>query len=117
MAKDYVEERGGGCYVLGSRVSLDSIVYAYLRGDSPEGIAESFPGLSAEQVFGALAFYLANRPIIDRHLQEERAEFSRVREEARRRRPTFYAKLEASRDGGRFQEGARLGLGIGSTHN
>jgi len=99
MAKDYVEERAGGYYVLGSRVTLDSIVYAYLRGESPEGVAESFPGLSAEQVFGALAFYHANRAIIDRHLREESAEFARVREEARRRRPAFYAKLDAARHG------------------
>ena len=99
MAKDYIEERGGGYYLVGSRISLDSIVYAYLRGESPEGITESFLGLSPEQVFGALAFYHANRAVIDRHLEQERAEFNRAREEARRRRPALYAKLEAARDG------------------
>ena len=46
MAKDYVEQLNGGYYIANTRVSLDSVVYAYLRGESPEGIAESFPALS-----------------------------------------------------------------------
>jgi len=61
MAKEYVEQREGGYYVLGSRVSLDSVVYAFLRGESPEGIADSFPALSLEQVFLAVLFYLAHQ--------------------------------------------------------
>jgi uncharacterized protein (DUF433 family) len=55
MAAEYVEQRGGGYYIAGSRVSLDSVVYAFLRGESPEGIVESFPALSLEQVLGAVA--------------------------------------------------------------
>jgi hypothetical protein len=48
--------------------SLDSVVYAFLSGESPEGIAESFPALGLEQIFGALAFYTANRELVDRYL-------------------------------------------------
>jgi uncharacterized protein (DUF433 family) len=97
MANEYVEQRAGGYYVLGSRVSLDSVVYAFLRGESPEGIVDSFPALSLEQVFGAIAFYLGNRESIDDYLQDGRAEFARMRAEARREHPTLYAKLEAAR--------------------
>ena len=99
MVKEYVEEREGGYYVAGSRVSLDSVVYAFLRGESPEGIAESFPSLSLEQVFGALAFYLANRESLDSYLKAGREEFARMREEARRKNPALYAKLESVRHG------------------
>ncbi len=83
MAKEYVEQRNGGYYIGETRVSLDSVVYAFLRGESTEDIADSFPALSLEQVFGAVAFYLANRDLIDCYLQKERAEFARAREEAR----------------------------------
>jgi len=38
---EYVEQRNGGYYVAGTRVSLDSIVYAFLRGETPEGIQDS----------------------------------------------------------------------------
>jgi len=58
MAREYVERREGGYYLIGSRVSLESVVYEFLRGESPEGIVQAFPSLSLEQVFGAILFYL-----------------------------------------------------------
>ena len=75
MPKEYIEQREGGDYVAGSRVSLDSLVYAFLRGESPEGIAESFPALTLEQVYGAIAFYLANRDQIDAYLRAGEQDF------------------------------------------
>jgi hypothetical protein len=61
-------------------------------------IVESFPAVSLERVFGAVAFYLANRESIDAYLRDGRAEFARVREEARRNYPALYSKLEAARN-------------------
>jgi len=97
MGNQYVEQRDGGYYVSGTRVSLDSVVYAFLRGESPEGIVESFPALSLEQAYGAIAFYLAHQQTVDAYLQKGRADFERMREEARREHPALYAKLEAAR--------------------
>jgi len=69
--KAYVEFRGGGWYFIGSRVSLDSIVYVHREGLSPEIIvSECYPALSLEQVYGGIAFYLANQEEIDRYLIE-----------------------------------------------
>src|SRR5260370_25320101 len=99
MAKEYAEQCQGGSYLTGGRVSLDSIVYAFLRGESPEAIAESFPALSLEQVFGAIAFYLGNQGSIDTYLRDGKAEFARMREDARRKHPVLYSKLEAARRG------------------
>ena len=69
----------GRYFITGTRVSLDSVVYAFLRGDSPEGIAESFPVLGLEQIFGALAFYMENREIVDHYLREGQQEFEALR--------------------------------------
>ena len=97
VAKDYVERRDGSYFIEGTRVSLDSVVQAFLRGGSPEGIAESFPALELEQIFGALAFYMANRDLVDRYLSEGRREFEALRQEARQNNPTLYAKLDEAR--------------------
>ncbi len=97
MSDQDVEQRDGGQYVLGTRVSLDSVVYAFLRGDSPEGIVESFPSLSLEQAYGAITYYRAHQQTIDAYLQRGRAEFERLREGSRRRPPALYAKLDAAR--------------------
>ncbi len=69
MVRQYVEQRDGGYWVAGTRVSLDSIVYAFLEGQTAESIAQAFPVLSLEQTCGSIAFYLANRPAVDAYLR------------------------------------------------
>jgi len=62
MEKPYVETHDGGHWISGTRVSLDSVVLAFLQGLSPESIAaECFPTLTLEQVYGAITYYLAHR--------------------------------------------------------
>ena len=68
MAKEYIEERDETYYVAGTRVSLDSIVHAFRRGESPETICQNFELLRLEEVYGAIAYYLANQAEIDTYL-------------------------------------------------
>jgi uncharacterized protein (DUF433 family) len=67
---NYVEIRDGGYYVAGSRVSLDSIVYEFREGASPESIQQNFPTLTLEQIYGAIAFYLGHQSAVDAYLIE-----------------------------------------------
>lgn len=97
VAKDYIEERSGAYFIAGTRVSLDSVVYAFLRGQSPEGITEAFPALTLEQVLGSLAFYLANRDRIDQYLRQGKDDFERLRQQARQNNPALYARLADAR--------------------
>jgi uncharacterized protein (DUF433 family) len=87
-----------GCYrVTGKRVSLDSIVYAFLDGDSPEAIAQSFPALTLEQVYGAVTYYLAHREEVDEHLRIEEADFEEKRRQWRARNPALFRRFEELR--------------------
>ena len=77
---NYVEPTPEGVWkVCDSRVSLDSVLAAYLSGLSPEGIQEAFPSLSLEAIHGCLAFYLRNRAELDAYLQRERDNFEAQR--------------------------------------
>lgn len=96
-AVSYVEEVEGRYRIRGSRVSLDSIVYAFLSGQTAESIAQSFPSLSLEQVYGTIAFYLSHREAIDAYLTRVRKDFESKREQARLSDPTFYQKLADAR--------------------
>lgn len=50
MGGSYVEQRDGGYWVRRKRVSLDSLVYRFLEGLSPESIAtDCFPVLTLEE--------------------------------------------------------------------
>lgn len=97
MTKQYVEQHDGGYWVAGTRVSLDSIVYAFLEGQTAESIAQAFPVLTLEQVYGAVSFYLANRVSIDEYLQRARADFAAHREASRESDAMFYQKLAGAR--------------------
>lgn len=97
MARDYIEKRDGAYWVAGTRVSLDSVVYAFLRGAAPEGIAQSYPVLSLEEVYGAIAFYLANQAEIDAMLSSNDREFALLRKQTREANPSLYKKLEEAR--------------------
>jgi uncharacterized protein (DUF433 family) len=93
VSTQYVEEGEGIYRVAGTRVSLDSIAYAFVSGESAESIAQSFPVLSLEQVYGAITFYLAHRNEVDRYLEAQSADFDAKRAAARAADPMFYQKL------------------------
>jgi uncharacterized protein (DUF433 family) len=97
MKKQYVEQRNEGYWVAGTSVSLDSIVYGFLSGQTAESIAQSFPVLTLEQVYGAITFYLANRPEIDAYVEKSEADFKMLRQAAHEADPMFYQKLAGAR--------------------
>jgi uncharacterized protein (DUF433 family) len=85
MTKEYVEKVAGVYRVADTRVSLDSIVFRYREGLSAESIAESFPALTLEQVYGAIAFYVANQKMLDEYVRQGRELARELQSESRRR--------------------------------
>jgi len=81
QSKTYVRQDPSGAYRVGqTKVSLDSVVISYLNGCSAETIQDDFPVLSLEQVYGAIAFYLANRKEVDEYLERQEQLFNELRE-------------------------------------
>jgi len=93
MNTNYVAKREDTYWVAESRLSLDSIVHAFLNGQSAESIAQSFPVLTLEQVYGAITFYLAHRAEIDDYLRARQIDFASKRQATRDADPMFYQKL------------------------
>jgi uncharacterized protein (DUF433 family) len=91
---EYIEQRNGGFYVAGTRVSLDSIVHSFKAGDSPETIRQNFSSLTLEQVYGAIAFYLAHEQEIDANIREGEEEIQRPVPPLSESRPEGYTRLE-----------------------
>ena len=75
MHSEYIEQRNGGYYLAGTRISLDSVVYPFKEGQPPEAIGKDFPSLKRSQIYGAIAFYLDHQAEIDKHLEETEREF------------------------------------------
>ncbi len=97
MEKQYIEHRNQGYWIAGSRVSLDSVIIAFLNGLSPETIAaECFPTLTLEQVYGAITYYLAHRDEMDAYLHAHE-EIDTLRQTTHQADPSFTTKLAQAR--------------------
>src|ERR1700690_986793 len=94
MPGEHVERRNGGYYVAGTRVSLDSLVYAFREGESPEAIPQNFPSLTLEQVYGAIPYYLGHQADVDANIREGEEELDRSVPPLSQSRPELYARLQ-----------------------
>jgi uncharacterized protein (DUF433 family) len=57
-------------------------VTCYQRGLTAEEIVEQYPHINLAQIYAALAHYHANRDEIDRELEAEASDFSRLADES-----------------------------------
>src|ERR1700736_1410647 len=97
MHTEYIEQRNGGYYVAGTRISLDSVVYAFNEGKSPEAIQEDFPLLKRAQVYGAIAFYLDHQQEIDEYLAQGEREFEANTMPLELANPALWKRLQRAR--------------------
>ncbi len=98
MAKEYIEERDGNHYVAGTRVSLDSIVHAFHRGESAEAICQNFEVLRLEEVYGAITYYLAHQSEIDAYLLRQNEKWAEGRRHAEPLPVALRERLMRARD-------------------
>jgi uncharacterized protein (DUF433 family) len=97
MQYPYVTFTSNAYKITNTRVSLDSIVLLSRDGFSPESILESYPSLSLEQVYGALAFYLGNRSQIDAYLLDGELQAQALHNASRVINSELIAKLQRAR--------------------
>lgn len=96
-ASPYVDQQDGALRIAGTRVGLDTIVAAYQEGEPPEQIVESFPTVTLAQAYGAIAYYLENKKLIDDFIAEFEREFHRRVRPLSETNPELFARLEAAR--------------------
>lgn len=94
MNHPYIEYRDGGYWIKDARVSLDSVVYQWREGLSPESIREAFPVLSLKQVYNAIAYYLEHQEAIDEYLKQAEAEEDEIRERIRAAYPEAARRVD-----------------------
>lgn len=95
LENHYIEYRDSGYWIKGKRVSLDSVVYQWREGLSPESIRECYPVLSLREVYGAITFYLENQETIDAYLKQAEQEEEVVAESIRATYPDIHLRMDA----------------------
>ncbi len=102
MQKEYARRAEGAYRIADTRVSLDSLVYLFREGMSAEGMVESYPALTLEQVHGALAYYLANQKEIDAYLAEGQRAAESQHWQSKQTYAELIAKLRRARNAGQI---------------
>ena len=65
-------DQGGAIRVGSTRVTLDALVAAFHRGETPEEIARNFDALSLRDVYQTIGYYLAHQSEVETYLDQRR---------------------------------------------
>ena len=68
-----------------TRVSLDTLVTAFLEGATAEEIAQQYPSLSLPDVYAVISYYLRHATKVNDYLRERQQKAGQVRLENERR--------------------------------
>ena len=75
------QDDNGTIRVKGSRITIDTLVAAYLQGDTVGDIHEGFPSVSPEKIEKIISWYLANRSELDEYIRQRDEEAEILRRE------------------------------------
>ena len=75
----------GVARVGGTRVTLDTVVRAFLRGATAEEIAQQYPSLSLSDIYATVSYYLQHREEVDTYLERRKKQAQTVRLENEKR--------------------------------
>jgi len=79
----YVRDDEQGVKRVGqTRVMLDWVIAAFDQGHSAETIAQQYPALTLEEIYGAITYYLANKPEVEQYLRRQDVVWMQEREKA-----------------------------------
>ncbi|MFN0100785.1 MAG: DUF433 domain-containing protein [Bryobacteraceae bacterium] len=97
MANEHIERRQGVYYVSETRISLESIVYAFHDGSSPETIRDDFEGLTLAHVYRAITFYLDHQAEVDSDLLRRREQWAELERQGTPPSPELQARIAHAR--------------------
>lgn len=72
-------DKSGVTRVIGSRVTLDTIVAYFEQGESPEDIVDGFPSLQLADVYAIVSYYLKNKSAVRAYLREREKKAKAIR--------------------------------------
>ena len=70
-----------------TRVSLDTVIYAFNQGCTPNVILRKYPSLELADIYSTIACYLRNREMMDAYLANRRKFEEEVRREIEAEEP------------------------------
>ena len=87
-----------------TRITLDTIVMAFMKGATAEEIVQQYPSVSLADVYYTIGYYLRRQPEVEAYLNRRRRQAERVRRqnESRFDPAGIRERLRARRANGRL---------------
>ncbi len=85
IALPFATDAHGVVKIGGSRVTLDTVVRAFVRGATAEEIAQQYPSISLADVYATISYYLQHRTEVERYLEKRGKQAKAVREQNQQR--------------------------------
>lgn len=77
----YPEWRHGRACIAGTGMSVHIVAVLHRQGETADEIAAEYPHVPGSHIHAAVAYYLANRDLIDAELAEDEAEENAIYEQ------------------------------------
>lgn len=71
-------DRDGVIRVGGTRVTLDTVVYAFDQGHTAEEIVSHYPALKLADVYAVISYYLNNQTAVTRYIRQQKEEAGEI---------------------------------------
>ena len=78
-------DKTGVARVGGTRVTLDTVVRAFIRGATAEEIAQQYPSLALSDIYATISYYLQYREDVERYLEKRHKHAQAVKRENQKR--------------------------------
>jgi uncharacterized protein (DUF433 family) len=75
------QDQAGVLRVTGTRVSLDSVIFAFKEGATPEEIVQQYPTLDLKDVYAVVSYYLQNQDEVENYLAQRQTERQELKKE------------------------------------
>ena len=74
-------DHAGVLRVNGTRVSLDSVIFAFNDGSTPEEIAQQYTTLNLADIYAVISYYLQNQAEVSEYLERRKMQRVEVKKE------------------------------------
>jgi uncharacterized protein (DUF433 family) len=82
------QDEQGTIRVKASRITLDTILAAFKKGETAEEISESFPTLDLADIYSIIAYYLHHQEQVEAYLGEQDSKSAQIRQKIEKQYPT-----------------------------
>jgi uncharacterized protein (DUF433 family) len=78
-------DHAGVLRVSGTRVSLDSVIFAFNEGSTPEEIAQQYTTLNLADIYAIISYYLQNQDEVVEYLKRRKHQRAELKNEVESR--------------------------------